>query len=424
MNSLKLFRFVVCAFAVALMASSASAVVLYSDDFNSPTDSANWAVNAAPTANASIQQATFGFDYGPLGIPAAPGSADTLGMRLRANTPLDGGGNDQNTRPAGATSGLSVSPTGKNFGTNYQVTFYAWSNFAGAPNATGLADLVNSEGGTNNILFALGTSGTVPLVVGNTSALTNSSIDGIAFATTGDGGITNDYRVYPKTNTIGPTTLLAANSYDNSNALYKTTFPAVAAPSQQAAIASAFYTEPTGNNPMAGMTQAGAFGFAWHKVVIAKNNNSVTWTVDDTLLATVDASALTLGGNNIALGVSDVNSGTARYPNLTFTVFDNLSVSSIASAGVAGDYNGNGVVDEADYVLWRKGGPLQNEVNTVGTVDATDYDAWRARFGNISGSGSGVGSTAVPEPASVFLLMLSAAIYGCWSARQRSQRTR
>ena len=38
-------------------------------------------------------------------------------------------------------------------------------------------------------------------------------------------------------------------------------------------------------------------------------------------------------------------------------------------AGVPGDYNNNGKVDAADYVLWRNGGPLQNEVTTPGTVD-------------------------------------------------------
>ena len=27
-----------------------------------------------------------------------------------------------------------------------------------------------------------------------------------------------------------------------------------------------------------------------------------------------------------------------------------------------GDYNGNGVVDGPDYVVWRNGGPLLNEV--------------------------------------------------------------
>jgi hypothetical protein len=72
---------------------------------------------------------------------------------------------------------------------------------------------------------------------------------------------------------------------------------------------------------------------------------------------------------------------------------------------VAGDYNGNGVVDMADYVLWRNGGPLQNEIADVGTVSAADYTAWRAAFGNTSGSGSGLGSAAVPEPTTVMLLL-------------------
>jgi hypothetical protein len=46
-----------------------------------------------------------------------------------------------------------------------------------------------------------------------------------------------------------------------------------------------------------------------------------------------------------------------------------------------GDYNKSSVVDAADYVLWRNGGPLENEVVTTGTVDAGDYTAWRARYG-------------------------------------------
>jgi hypothetical protein len=86
-------------------------------------------------------------------------------------------------------------------------------------------------------------------------------------------------------------------------------------------------------------------------------------------------------------------------------------------AGVAGDYNGNGVVDMADYVLWRKGGPLQNDA-TPG-VQATDYDVWRAHFGNHAGAGSSVGSgAAVPEPGVLSLALLGLlAVGGC---RKRS----
>ena len=76
-------------------------------------------------------------------------------------------------------------------------------------------------------------------------------------------------------------------------------------------------------------------------------------------------------------------------------------------APVAGDYNGNGKVDGADYVLWRNGGPLANEVDTPGTVNAADYTEWRARYGNPPGSGAG--SSAIPEPATMALFILGLA---------------
>src|SRR6185295_10688758 len=93
------------------------------------------------------------------------------------------------TRPSQATSGLSVSPIGLNFGTSYHLSFYAWANFNGAANASGLADNGASEGGTHNVMFAVGTSGTVPLVVGNTTLVSGGQMDGIGFATSNDGGI-------------------------------------------------------------------------------------------------------------------------------------------------------------------------------------------------------------------------------------------
>jgi hypothetical protein len=80
----------------------------------------------------------------------------------------------------------------------------------------------------------------------------------------------------------------------------------------------------------------------------------------------------------------------------------------ISPAGVPGDYNNNGVVDAADYVLWRKGvQPLQNEVAVpIGTTDGADFTAWRARFGNTSGSGAMFEITAVPEATSLVLAVL------------------
>ena len=75
--------------------------------------------------------------------------------------------------------------------------------------------------------------------------------------------------------------------------------------------------------------------------------------------------------------------------------------------GVLGDYNANGTVDAADYVLWRNGGPLQNDP-TAG-VQAADYDFWRSRFGATTGASATVGTVplAIPEPSSIGLLAIA-----------------
>ena len=69
-------------------------------------------------------------------------------------------------------------------------------------------------------------------------------------------------------------------------------------------------------------------------------------------------------------------------------------------APVQGDYNGDGKIDAADYVVWRKG---------LGTIyTQADYDVWRAHFGQTAGSGAGaLANAAVPEPTTLLLLMLA-----------------
>jgi hypothetical protein len=81
-------------------------------------------------------------------------------------------------------------------------------------------------------------------------------------------------------------------------------------------------------------------------------------------------------------------------------------VTYVGVQAVDGDYNGDGVVNAADYVLWRNGGPLQNDP-TPG-VQAADYDFWVSRFGATSGMGAG-GAAAVPEPAA-WLLSVAGAV--------------
>jgi T5SS/PEP-CTERM-associated repeat protein len=95
---------------------------------------------------------------------------------------------------------------------------------------------------------------------------------------------------------------------------------------------------------------------------------------------------------------------TVVLPTLTDVGFDILynSTSVQLKTYILGDFDRNGIVDAADYVVWRKG---------LGTTYAqSDYDVWRAHFGQTVGSGSGISRNAeVPEPTSMVSLMLAAA---------------
>ena len=111
-------------------------------------------------------------------------------------------------------------------------------------------------------------------------------------------------------------------------------------------------------------------------------------------------------------------SGAVRNGVFTFNISNLTYTGGTALPGVPGDYNNNGTVDAADYVAWRKGGTLANEVDNPGTVNAADYTAWKARFGNTSGSGSGLGAGAVPEPTTALLAFFAGlAMVPSWRRR-------
>jgi hypothetical protein len=168
------------------------------------------------------------------------------------------------------------------------------------------------------------------------------------------------------------------------------------------------------DGPDAGTTAGDSPGEGWDKAVGVGTGLLAEYYLDEdgsTIPADPDI-PLGNGYNPAIAGVGNPGDLVFNYalPNGSFI---NGSVVYVAGApAVPGDYNNNGTVDTADYVLWRNGGPLQNEVDTPGVVNDADYTAWRARFGNVSGSGSSL-EAAVPEPAAWISALLAAmALYG------------
>jgi hypothetical protein len=74
--------------------------------------------------------------------------------------------------------------------------------------------------------------------------------------------------------------------------------------------------------------------------------------------------------------------------------------------GLPGDFNQDGKVDAADYVVWRKNGtnPIPNDNGL--TTAAARFALWRANFGNMAGSGSTTAAAGVPEPVSWSLMLV------------------
>jgi T5SS/PEP-CTERM-associated repeat protein len=83
------------------------------------------------------------------------------------------------------------------------------------------------------------------------------------------------------------------------------------------------------------------------------------------------------------------------------------------AAPIVGDYNGDGSVDAADYVVWRDSlGATVTAFNGAdgsgnGLVDQEDYDLWKSSFGTVLAAGAGSGA-AVPEPTTLVMLMFAA----------------
>jgi hypothetical protein len=290
---------------LAFLAALATAGVsfgssLYMNNFETDT-TASWTVNNGPSDEAH----DFFFDYGTVGIPKSTSSAladGTRGMKLQAN------------QTNGLFSGMSVSPIGQSFNNVYKVKFDWWANFNGPFPGGG-------SGSTMLSTFGIQTAGATAQWPGGVQ-------DSIWFGGTGDGGSSVDWRAYSPTAGVGytaPSGVFAAGTGTSPDARnnthpYYAGFGGETAPAAQVTL----YPQQTG------ATNVGSAGMTWHQVVIERKAGNVTWTVDNTLIATVPISHDTVAaGNNIFFGHSDINATSSTDVNdtaLLFTLIDNVCV--------------------------------------------------------------------------------------------------
>lgn len=92
---------------------------------------------------------------------------------------------------------------------------------------------------------------------------------------------------------------------------------------------------------------------------------------------------------------------------------------------LTGDYNADGVVNAADYTVWRDAvgmpsGTLPNDPSGL-AIGTSQYDTWRANYGKTVGSAESTTALVIPEPATTTLLT---AVVGFAFMTNRSCRLR
>jgi parallel beta-helix repeat protein len=129
------------------------------------------------------------------------------------------------------------------------------------------------------------------------------------------------------------------------------------------------------------------------------------------------------------------NAGTSQFappadfdglPRKAGAAFD---IGAYEFGALAGDYNRDGSVTAADYVLWRKtlGSNVTRYAGADGdgssTIDQPDYLRWRADFAAIAAAGTAL-TSSIPEPPSIATLCFALAMVQIASVRFKLRRQR
>jgi formylglycine-generating enzyme required for sulfatase activity len=176
---------------------------------------------------------------------------------------------------------------------------------------------------------------------------------------------------------------------------------------------------------LASGSQGNAFGTTsslidntWHHVALIKSGTTVAIYAD----GAVENSETVSGGiqntaNPLLIGFNPGEGIMGYWKGLLdeLRIYDRaLTPAEIAllamnpEEGLPGDFNFDGSVDAADYVVWRK----------LHSGDESKYNEWRTNFGRTSGSGAfSVDSGTTPEPSCGTLMALAGVLMAVFARR-------
>jgi hypothetical protein len=148
------------------------------------------------------------------------------------------------------------------------------------------------------------------------------------------------------------------------------------------------------------LTNAETYLFELQRLSDSKVLFSRSGTLNNSGAGAIDTVEIALFNN----GSSD--DGTREF------FFDSLRIESPIEF-LPGDYNRNGEVDAADYLLWRD--TLSQSVpvgsgadgDNSGVIDTHDYDVWRAQFGNTVMSAGSRAANLVPESTGIVSVLFA-----------------
>ncbi len=183
--------------------------------------------------------------------------------------------------------------------------------------------------------------------------------------------------------------------------------------------------------------------FVVGRITFSNDQDEVRFWLDPELDQVPLDTASNSGASSAAVNPASWNNVYLRHVGLAAHKIDEIRLEtdffsvapSVAARELPGDYNGNGVVDAADFIVWRKNvgaATLNNrDPNGMGVVGPADYDFWRSHFGQTAGSGGGglgggdafATTSAVPEPNAIWLVAIGAVAAFSSSGGRRLSRS-